>query len=107
MLPILTARLPHGEAQLHWRMAVFCGLFVLRQEIVRQHVTIAADMLRQLFVQGGNEQQLHASVHVLYVHGHGSDPPGLLAIILVIWGLASRHVFSPAVKRANGNKRCL
>jgi hypothetical protein len=107
LLPNLIARVPDGGAQLHWRTSVFCGLFVLRQEIVRQDVTVAADMLRQFFVQGGNEQQLQASMHILYVHGHGSDPSGFFPIILVIWGLASRHVFSPEVKRADGNKPCL
>jgi len=67
-------------------------------------MTLAADMLRELFVQRGNEQQLHASVRVLHAHRHGPDPPGLFPIILVVWALDSRHVFRLKVKREDNNK---
>jgi hypothetical protein len=98
LLPILVDKVPNPAAQLHWRMSAFCGLFVLR-EVVRQRIALIADMLRQLFVQRGNEQQLHASMRILYRHRHASDPSGLFPIILV-WGLDFRHVISPKGKTA-------
>jgi len=52
-------------------------------------------MLSQLFVERGNEQQLQASVGILHLDRHGSDPPGFFAIILVVGVFDSRHVFSP------------
>jgi len=41
---------------------------------------------------------LQAGVRILEVNRDGSDPPGLFPIILVVWALDSRHVFSPEGK---------
>jgi hypothetical protein len=92
LLPILIAKVPHHGARLHWRMTILGGPFVLRY-VVRQDTTFDADMFRQPFVQRGDEHQLHSSVHVLQLPRHGSNAPCLLAIVLLIWRLDSRHFF--------------